>query len=523
MSRFHPKYHRKNHHTNPTPGYPDSATDPLASQENPFEGDFWINGDIYVYGQALSATGGGGTVELATETTYGIVELATENEVFDPNHTGDQVARAKHLIPKKSGTALIFPDINGDYITENRGNGAIEFGIAPSLSSSGAIGDYSINFGTNGIVTGFLSTHFGAEGTISGDYGVHFGWEGNIVSGSNGSHFGYGGTVRGNNATHFGQEGDVNGTSCTHFGYGGKLDDGSGGMIYNASHFGASGTLIGWGSTHFGQMGTVSGDYGVHFGNGGTVSGDYGAHFGNNGNVSGQYAAHFGVNGVVAGQSAIHFGYAGDVSGDYSSHFGYAGIITGEYSNHFGRNGNISGNYSAHFGLDGNVISDKSIHFGHGGEVDLNTEVVFSSGSFTENGDAQQRLLTIKRLTQDPGAPTPQEMFIDGGSERLIIPDKTAWFFEINLVARSQDVQDEGAAFKFQGCIDRNFGTVGFIGSPVKTIFGRDIPSWDATVLADDTNKALVVEVTGEQFKTIRWVAGVKIVQVKSPASGGMS
>lgn len=45
-ARFHNKLHRKNHHTLPTPGYPDSGTDPIASHEEPFQGDFIVNASI---------------------------------------------------------------------------------------------------------------------------------------------------------------------------------------------------------------------------------------------------------------------------------------------------------------------------------------------------------------------------------------------------------------------------------------------------------------------------------------------
>lgn len=52
-SRFHNKWHRHNHHTNPSndPRYPDSAHDPIASPDHPFQGDFVIQG-------MLSASGG---------------------------------------------------------------------------------------------------------------------------------------------------------------------------------------------------------------------------------------------------------------------------------------------------------------------------------------------------------------------------------------------------------------------------------------------------------------------------------
>jgi hypothetical protein len=49
-ARFHNKLHRKNHHSVCTPGYPDSATDPIASYTEPFQGDFVINGSLSASG-----------------------------------------------------------------------------------------------------------------------------------------------------------------------------------------------------------------------------------------------------------------------------------------------------------------------------------------------------------------------------------------------------------------------------------------------------------------------------------------
>jgi hypothetical protein len=45
-ARFHNKYHRANHHTNPDLNIPDSASDPIASPEFPFQGNFVINGSL---------------------------------------------------------------------------------------------------------------------------------------------------------------------------------------------------------------------------------------------------------------------------------------------------------------------------------------------------------------------------------------------------------------------------------------------------------------------------------------------
>ena len=44
--RFHSKKHNKNHHSSPTSGYPDSATDPIGSYEQPFQGEFVLTGPL---------------------------------------------------------------------------------------------------------------------------------------------------------------------------------------------------------------------------------------------------------------------------------------------------------------------------------------------------------------------------------------------------------------------------------------------------------------------------------------------
>jgi len=61
-ARFHNKWHRRNHHSSPSTGYPDSGTDPIASSEEPFIGDFvtynsisahenlYIDGDATIQG-----------------------------------------------------------------------------------------------------------------------------------------------------------------------------------------------------------------------------------------------------------------------------------------------------------------------------------------------------------------------------------------------------------------------------------------------------------------------------------------
>jgi len=50
-NRYHNMWHRHNHHTDPTINEANSSHDPIASHNDPFDGDFVINPD----GSALSA------------------------------------------------------------------------------------------------------------------------------------------------------------------------------------------------------------------------------------------------------------------------------------------------------------------------------------------------------------------------------------------------------------------------------------------------------------------------------------
>ena len=54
--RFHTKYHGKVHHTASTPGYFDSATDPIAGPGNEFMGDFHLSGCFVAYDVNLPNT-----------------------------------------------------------------------------------------------------------------------------------------------------------------------------------------------------------------------------------------------------------------------------------------------------------------------------------------------------------------------------------------------------------------------------------------------------------------------------------
>lgn len=85
MNRTHKKYHANNHHTDATAGDIGSALDPIASENHPFIGDFYlsnsitISGDLSVSGDVSFATPIVG-LPVATTATKGIIRIALSTD-----------------------------------------------------------------------------------------------------------------------------------------------------------------------------------------------------------------------------------------------------------------------------------------------------------------------------------------------------------------------------------------------------------------------------------------------------------
>jgi hypothetical protein len=141
--------------------------------------------------------------------------------------------------------------------------------------------------------------------------------------------------------------------------------------------------------------------------------------------------------------------------------------------------------------------------------------VVQASGRFASNGDAQAGRYLLRGTTISSA---PQELLIDGnsGSVRLVLPDNSSWTFKITVTGHRTDLGDGRAGYTAAGVIYRGSGsaTTSIQGSVNKTVLAESNPTWDINISADTTNGALRVSVTGENAKTIRWVALVETVEI---------
>lgn len=149
------------------------------------------------------------------------------------------------------------------------------------------------------------------------------------------------------------------------------------------------------------------------------------------------------------------------------------------------------------------------------GAVDIATqEIVHDAGNFSSDGDARSGQYVLRAQTTDA---TVTELFIDGSSVRLDLPNDSVWGFNIMIVARRTDANDESAIYKFDGAIDRNAtaATTALVGAGgTKTVIDEDTAAWDTAISADTTNGSLKIDVTGEAAKNINWFAFVRTVEI---------
>lgn len=150
----------------------------------------------------------------------------------------------------------------------------------------------------------------------------------------------------------------------------------------------------------------------------------------------------------------------------------------------------------------------KTSHFG---------AISHSTGSFANNGDAQHIMLTCRRSTTDATANTV--LTLDGSLpssvNRLTIPHKTVWNFTVKISAYN-DTDSIGAGWTINGTLRRNSSNgTAILGTNSSTSWtDAGMSTASASVVADDTNEALEIRVTGIAAKNIRWSATIDINQV---------
>ena len=196
---------------------------------------------------------------------------------------------------------------------------------------------------------------------------------------------------------------------------------------------------------------------------------------------------------------------------------GLNNTVTGAYSAIVGGNQNTASGAAAFIasGELNTASGDFSCALGSFAVANRRGMLAHASGRFGSNGDAQREEYVLRRSTVND---TPTELTADGSNggatNRMSIATDSAYAFSALIVGRATAADNNSAGYKIEGVIDNNAGTTAFVGTPTVTVLGEDTAAWDCTAVADNTNDALVIQVTGAAATTIIWVASVRLVKV---------
>jgi len=108
---------------------------------------------------------------------------------------------------------------------------------------------------------------------------------------------------------------------------------------------------------------------------------------------------------------------------------------------------------------------------------------------------------------------TQTEIFVGAqGTSRMDITSGNVWMFDVDIIAINSG-NNEQAGWKYSGMI-HNFGGTTSLTSNLGEVEVDPQTNWSVDVSADDTNDALAIKVTGENSKTLKWVAFIKTTQL---------
>ena len=141
------------------------------------------------------------------------------------------------------------------------------------------------------------------------------------------------------------------------------------------------------------------------------------------------------------------------------------------------------------------------------------------TGDFTASGNItqgptgyQSNKYILYGTTTDA---TTSEIFIGGGSNsRVPVGNNVTMFYTIDIVARRTDATGESGGWTLKGVVDNFSGNVQNVGNIYEVAVARDDTNWAVDVLADNTDDALNVVVTGAAGKTVKWMATVETQEI---------
>lgn len=141
-----------------------------------------------------------------------------------------------------------------------------------------------------------------------------------------------------------------------------------------------------------------------------------------------------------------------------------------------------------------------------------------SGDTFTTTGGCQTGLLVLGVQTTDATVTTLRSnSSAASATNQLVLPNNSAYYVRGSCIA---NVTGGGntKAWSFEAAIKRgaNAASTAIVGAVIKNVVAADAgaATWDITIVADTTNGALQVQVTGQAATTIRWTCRLESTEV---------
>lgn len=163
-------------------------------------------------------------------------------------------------------------------------------------------------------------------------------------------------------------------------------------------------------------------------------------------------------------------------------------------------------------GRDNTASGPYSVASGRGAVASEAHMQAHGSAPFATPGDAQINRWVLKQVTSTAAA---ANLGANTGAPP-VIPENTTWAFNALISARTVGVANEAAGWEVRGCFKRDTGsTAALVGTPTVTLLGATsgASTWTVTVASYSVGTLRLI-VTGQDSKTIRWVAELRSPQV---------
>lgn len=218
---------------------------------------------------------------------------------------------------------------------------------------------------------------------------------------------------------------------------------------------------------------------------------------------------------VASGANSIAIGRRNTASGSTAIAIGNTNNVTAN-ATAIGGNNTVSGANAIALGFSHNNSASFGTTIGSSALSNRMGMMAHAAGVFSSAGEVQREeyVLRARTLTGATFDLTVNNNTPDATNTIAIESDSTYAFWGM-VVARREDADNESAAYEIKGVIDNNAGTTAFVGTPTLTILAEDNPAWDVAIIADDTNDALSIRVTGVAGQIIRWSGSVRLIKIK--------